>query len=259
MLSFIVPEILLLYASDEYEWHSYLSEEFSQMLDYPLTIHHKPIEHLDEDYQCFHEIIVKTNAVIIIISKDQRMHLSIGVTNDIFKVHWKNAFTLYFTLPEFMVTSNEHLEISLICGHRHLGTRSLKCLKLEDNQTISKNTVNKDIRKSSMKSYISDSAIDYHLKSKSNQMSYYEQLILKYNRRSPMNRSTSFDNSRRKVYFNSCDFYILPEINEYSEHMAYLTNTRSLDRKEDKRYVLYDIPRSASLSHINFHDRQVFV
>jgi hypothetical protein len=33
------------------------------------------------------------------ISENEKIHLSIGVKNEILLVYWKNPYTLYFTIP----------------------------------------------------------------------------------------------------------------------------------------------------------------
>ncbi|CAG2177657.1 unnamed protein product [Oppiella nova] len=70
MLSFIVPEIIVLFAADGHKWDRYLSEEFAQMIEFPLNIHHKHVEHMDEDFEEFLQSMPKFNAFILLLSRD---------------------------------------------------------------------------------------------------------------------------------------------------------------------------------------------
>ena len=179
-------------------------------------------------FSCFTNLKANQKIYILLdsaISETQRIHLSIGVSNDILIAHWKNPYTLYFTLPgilseisiflfsfcfdlfsfeEFMISYNESLEISLICGHKHLGTRNIQCVayppeQIKTNLDSLDDSLNNELLMSSMNTVFSDESLpEIPLKNR-----YKKNPDMKQRKAS-------------KIYLNAEDFYITPDTDAFN-------------------------------------------
>ncbi|CAG2119542.1 unnamed protein product [Medioppia subpectinata] len=128
MLSFIIPEIVVLYASDGREWDRYLAEEFSQMIEFPLNIHHKQAEHLDEDYDHFHQQIPRYNAFILLISKEFLHTIQL-------LSHRMYALTESINPAKCLIMFCDCLETDVSDGHKRLLCGYRRCHRLVATQT----------------------------------------------------------------------------------------------------------------------------
>jgi hypothetical protein len=70
-MSSLIPEILIVFATDGKEWDRYLTDCFAQMIEFPLTIFHKSIEdiHLPLSKPKLQKLS-KYDAILIILSPD---------------------------------------------------------------------------------------------------------------------------------------------------------------------------------------------
>ncbi|CAG2123219.1 unnamed protein product, partial [Medioppia subpectinata] len=150
-----------------------------------------------------------------------------------------------------MISYNDTLEISLICGHKHLGTRRLKCSQYTASTRPTTPITNRsdeylsgksldtpaDQLMDSMVSVNSDSGIDYHKRFELRN-NFKEKLFITRNAKRRI--SCTANQSSRKIYFNSYDYYLIPDVNECHQQTQKILNTRSLDRNEfAMKYSLY--------------------
>jgi hypothetical protein len=70
-MSSLIPEILIVFATDAKEWDRYLTDCFAQMIEFPLTIFHKRIEDIHFPLsKSKSQKLSKSDAILIILSPE---------------------------------------------------------------------------------------------------------------------------------------------------------------------------------------------
>ena len=117
-MSGFVPEIVIFYAIDGEEMDNYLSEEMAQIIEYPLTISHKRIEDIEYNFEGIYENILKSNAIIVILSKEFLNTITV-LANAVFQL--TKLFNPYKTILMFYGCRESDLYPNhryLLCGYR---------------------------------------------------------------------------------------------------------------------------------------------